>query len=84
MVISVHCRKKGNLNLTATTHVRDFSADLKMNFSMDEMEMRTKTGIKDFILSLDKYLYWYNEHRIKASLGYKSQVPYRQSLGIMN
>ena len=44
----------------------------------------TKTGIKDFILSLDKYLNWYNEHRIKASLGYKSPVQYRQSLGIMN
>ena len=43
-----------------------------------------KTGIKDFILSLDKYLNWYNEHRIKASLGYKSPVQYRQSLGIMN
>ena len=44
----------------------------------------TKTGIKDFILSLDKYLHWYNEHRIKASLGYKSPMQYRQSLGIMN
>ena len=43
----------------------------------------TKTGIKDFILSLDKYLHWYNECRIKASLGYKSPVQYRQSLGIM-
>ncbi|WP_366930383.1 IS3 family transposase [uncultured Succinatimonas sp.] len=45
---------------------------------------RTKTGIKDFILSLDKYPHWYNEPRIKASFGYKNPVQYRQSLDIMN
>jgi len=37
-------------------------------------------SIKEFIDILDEYLVWYNEERIKLSLGAMSPVEYRQSL----
>lgn len=39
-------------------------------------------SIKEFIDILDEYLVWYNEERIKLSLGAMSPVDYRQSLGL--
>jgi len=39
-------------------------------------------SIGEFIDILDSYLHWYNESRIKRSLGYLSPVRYRQSLGL--
>jgi transposase InsO family protein/transposase-like protein len=39
-------------------------------------------SIEEFIDRLNKYLHWYNEKRIKKSLGYQSPVEYRQSLGL--
>jgi transposase InsO family protein len=44
---------------------------------------RTWTDIStdNFIVSLNKYLTWYNETRIKLSLGTKSQLQYRRDLG---
>ncbi|WP_455046428.1 IS3 family transposase [Mogibacterium timidum] len=38
--------------------------------------------IEEFSHELDKYLHWYNEKRIKKSLGYLSPVEYRRSLGL--
>lgn len=40
-------------------------------------------SIKEFIAYLDDYLHWYNEDRIKITLGGMSPVEYRESLGIM-
>ena len=37
--------------------------------------------IEEFLHELDMYLHWYNEKRIKKSLGYLSPVEYKQSLG---
>ena len=37
--------------------------------------------IEEFSHELDKYLHWYNEKRIKKSLGYLSPVEYKRSLG---
>lgn len=37
--------------------------------------------IDEFIDALDKHLHWYNEVRIKKSLGWMSPVEYRESLG---
>lgn len=42
----------------------------------------TGVSTKQFIDILDNYLVWYNEKRIKISLGKKSPVEYRRSLGI--
>lgn len=42
----------------------------------------TNTSISDFIKKLEDYLVWYNESRIKKSLGYKSPMEYRRSLGL--
>ena len=39
-------------------------------------------SIEEFMGRLDGYLHWYNEKRIKISLGGRSPVEYRQSLGI--
>ena len=38
--------------------------------------------IGDFIAMLDAYLRYYNEERIKESLGWMSPVQYRKSLGL--
>ena len=40
-------------------------------------------SIDGFIDILDKYLVWYNEQRIKLSLGGMSPMEYRQSLGLV-
>jgi putative transposase len=40
------------------------------------------TSIEQFTQALDSYIRWYNEKRIKISLGALSPVEYRQSLGI--
>jgi len=39
-------------------------------------------NISEFITILNNYLNWYNETRIKKSLGYMSPMEYRRSLGI--
>ena len=40
------------------------------------------TTIAQFIEELDAYIRWYNEGRIKLSLGYLSPIEYRESLGL--
>lgn len=42
----------------------------------------TGISISDFIETLNNYLVWYNETRIKKSLGYMSPMEYRRSLGL--
>lgn len=42
----------------------------------------TGIDISDFIDILNHYLVWYNETRIKKSLGYMSPMEYRRSLGL--
>jgi transposase InsO family protein len=41
------------------------------------------TTIEQFIQVIDSYIRWYNEERIKISLGSLSPIEYRESLGIM-
>ena len=43
----------------------------------------SNTSIQQFIEILDEYLVWYNEKRIKESLGYMNPREYRQSLGLV-
>lgn len=40
------------------------------------------TTIEEFIAALDSYIRWYNEVRIRISLGARSPVEYRSNLGI--
>ena len=40
------------------------------------------TTIEQFTQELDAYIRWYNERRIKMSLGALSPVEYRRSLGL--
>ena len=40
-------------------------------------------NISEFIGILNEYLYWYNEKRIKKSLGYLSPIEYRHRLGLV-
>ena len=42
----------------------------------------TGVNISEFIDILNNYLLWYNEKRIKKSLGYLSPMEYRHSLGL--
>lgn len=45
-------------------------------------DWRSKT-IAQFIEELDAYIRWYNEKRIKISLGYLSPIEYREGLGLV-
>lgn len=38
-------------------------------------------NLEQFIQSVDVYIRWYNEKRIKVSLGSLSPIQYRKSLG---
>ena len=40
------------------------------------------TTMEQFTQALDAYIRWYNEQRIKISLGARSPVEYRRALGI--
>ncbi len=40
------------------------------------------TLIEQFIQRVDEYIHWYNEKRIKISLGSLSPLAYRASLGL--
>ncbi len=40
-------------------------------------------SLEEFIRQLDSYIHWYNEKRIKQSLGAMSPLEYRCSLGLM-
>ena len=40
-------------------------------------------NISEFISILNDYLYWYNEKKIKKSLGYLSPIEYRHRLGLV-
>jgi transposase InsO family protein/transposase-like protein len=40
------------------------------------------TTIEEFVAALDAYIRWYNEARIKMSLGYRSPMQYRKNLAI--
>jgi transposase InsO family protein len=42
----------------------------------------TGVSIQEFIDILNEYLVWYNEKRIKISLGNMSPLEYRRSLGL--
>lgn len=57
-------------------------------FGRIKMEMfynRSWAGVtmESFLETLDKYLHWYNNKRIKMSLGGKSPIQYRVSLGLV-
>ena len=40
------------------------------------------TTIEEFIAAVDTYIRWYNEARIKVSLGSRSPIEHRRNLGI--
>ena len=51
---------------------------IEMFFSRDWL----RTTIEEFVAALDAYIRWYNETRIKISLGGLSPAAHRRSLGI--
>ncbi len=51
---------------------------IEMFYSRDWLH----TNFDDFVACLDGYIRWYNEARIKVSLGARSPIEHRRSLGI--
>jgi transposase InsO family protein len=78
MCIFAPCPKRDALQIML--HVRDFSDESKTSSSTTEIG-RIVT-IEEFTQELNEYLHWYNEKRIKKSLGYLSPVEYRRTLGL--
>ncbi|SDR52431.1 Integrase core domain-containing protein [Paraburkholderia fungorum] len=46
------------------------------------MRKRQSETTVEFVEVLNAYVRWYNEKRIKGSLGYLSSIEYRESLGL--
>jgi putative transposase len=44
---------------------------------------RQNITIEELTQDLNEYLHWYNEKKIKKSLGYLSLVDYRRTLGLV-
>lgn len=44
--------------------------------------LRKTATIEQFVEAVDSYIRWYNEKRIKISLGSLSPIEYRVSLGL--
>jgi len=40
------------------------------------------TTMEQFVEALDSYIRWYNEKRIKISLGFRSPIEHRRELGL--
>jgi transposase InsO family protein len=40
------------------------------------------TTIEEFVAAVDSYIRWYNEERIKISLGFRSPIEHRRNLGL--
>ena len=40
------------------------------------------TTIEEFVGAVDSYIRWYNEARIKMSLGFRSPIEHRRNLGL--
>jgi putative transposase len=53
-----------------------------MLFKQAEPLLWQAVTIKQFIEVVDSYVRWYNEKRIKISLGSLSPVEYRENLGL--
>jgi transposase InsO family protein len=51
---------------------------IEMFFARDWLS----TTIEDFVAALDAYIRWYNDARIKRSLGFRSPAEHRRSLGL--
>jgi len=51
---------------------------IEMFFSRDWLS----TTIEEFVAALDAYIHWYNDVRIKRSLGFRSPAEHRRNLGI--
>ncbi|MDG0857692.1 IS3 family transposase, partial [Roseateles puraquae] len=51
---------------------------IEMFFARDWLS----TSIEEFVAALDAYIRWYNEVRIKSSLGFRSPAQHRRRLGI--
>lgn len=61
-------------------HVKGFFG--RMKTEMFYARNWLSTNIEDFIAELNSYILWYNEDRIKISLGARSPIEYRRDLGL--
>lgn len=75
----VQCPRKASSQDNAACE--GFFGRLKTEFSYP-CDWRAFT-LAQFIDAVDAYIHWYNETRIKLSLGGRSPIEYRRSLGLM-
>src|SRR5690625_4035246 len=75
----VRCPRK--VVLPIMPHAKDFFGRLKNEFFYGESWIDVSIG--DFIEQLDEYLEWYNNKRIKLSLGGVNIMKYRESMNFV-
>lgn len=56
----------------------------RLNNEMFYHQSWKDVSIEQFIATIDEYILWYNEKRIKISLGAMRPMEYRQSLGLVS
>jgi putative transposase len=67
----------------------DYDAACEGFFSRQKNELSfardwVSTTVDEFTAALDAYIRWYNEARIKISMGSMSPIEHRKSLGFAN
>ena len=68
---------------SAHLHTDSFQVNIRVAFDKQFYNRNwNRITIDSFIEELDEYMHWYNEERIKMSLGGMSPLEYRRSLGI--
>ncbi|SCH69385.1 Uncharacterised protein [uncultured Clostridium sp.] len=84
--------KDDSFHSTKFSTDRGYATSLDMNIYLWKEDIKNEmfynadwsgVNISEFIGILNDYLYWYNEKRIKKSLGYLSPIEYRHRLGLV-
>ena len=84
--------KDDSFHSTKFSTDRGYATSLDMNIYLWKEDIENEmfynadwsgVNISEFIGILNEYLYWYNEKRIKKSLGYLSPIEYRHRLGLV-
>ena len=84
--------KENSFHSTKFSTDRGYAMSLDMNIYLWKEDIENEmfynadwsgVNISEFIGILNDYLYWYNEKRIKKSLGYLSPIEYRHRLGLV-
>ena len=74
------CRPAPTRHIIASSALEGFFGRLKVEFFFGHDWQ--DVSMEEFMETLDDYLSWYRDGRLKSDLGYMSPAQYRRSLGL--